>query len=79
MVKNSPAMKETQSPISKVQSWVGKIPWRREWLPTPIFLPGAFQGKRSLAGYSPWGHTVGHDGAAENSTQTEGEYKGAGG
>ena len=38
--------------------WVGKIPWRREWLPTPVFLPGQFQGQRSLAGYSPWGHKV---------------------
>ena len=30
-------------------------PWRREWLPTPVFLPGASDGQRSLAGYSPWG------------------------
>ena len=29
--------------------------WRREWQPTPIFLPGESQGQRSLAGYSPWG------------------------
>ena len=36
--------------------WVGKIPWRREWLPTPVFLPGEFHGQRRLAGYSPWGH-----------------------
>ena len=36
--------------------WVGKIPWRREWLPTPVFLPGEFHGQRSLRGYSPWGH-----------------------
>ena len=36
--------------------WVGKIPWRREWLPSPIFLPGEFYGQRSLAGYSPWDH-----------------------
>ena len=35
--------------------WVGKIPWRREWHPTPVFLPGEFHGQRSLAGYSPWG------------------------
>ena len=34
--------------------WVGKIPWRREQLPTPVFLPGEFHGKKSLAGYSPW-------------------------
>ena len=35
--------------------WVGKIPWRRKWLPTPVFLPGEFHGQRSLAGYSSWG------------------------
>ena len=34
--------------------WVSKIPWRREWLPTLVFLHGEFQGHRSLAGYSPW-------------------------
>ena len=34
----------------------GKIPWRREWQPTPVFLPGEFQGWRNLAGSSPWGH-----------------------
>ena len=35
--------------------WLRKILWRREWLPTPIFLPGEFHGQRSLVGYSPWG------------------------
>ena len=35
--------------------WVGKIPWGKEWHPTPIFLPGESHGQRSLAGYSPWG------------------------
>ena len=38
-----------------VWPWVGKIPWRRERLPTPLFWPGEFHGQRSLAGYSPWG------------------------
>ena len=33
--------------------WVGKIPWRREWQPTPVFLPGKVHAQRSLAGYSP--------------------------
>ena len=38
--------------------WVRKIPWRRKWQPTPVFLPEKkFHGKRSLVGYSPWGHT----------------------
>ena len=32
--------------------WVGKIPWRREWLPTPVFLPGKSHRQRNLAGYS---------------------------
>ena len=36
--------------------WVRKIPWRREWQPTAVFLPGKSHGQRSLAGYSPWGH-----------------------
>ena len=35
--------------------WVGKIPWRRAWYPTPVFLPGESHGQRSLVGYSPWG------------------------
>ena len=34
-------------------SWVGKIPWRREWEPTPAFLPRESHGQRSLEGYSP--------------------------
>ena len=34
--------------------WVGKIPWKRKWQPTPVFLLGISQGWRSLAGYSPW-------------------------
>ena len=37
-------------------SWVGKIPWRRKWQSTPAFLPGKSHGRRSLIGYSSWGH-----------------------
>ena len=33
--------------------WVGKIPWRKKWQPTPEFLSGESHGLRSLAGYSP--------------------------
>ena len=51
MVRNLPAMQEIQ-----VDPWVGKIAWRKEWLPTPVFLPGVFHGQRSLEGYSPWGY-----------------------
>ena len=46
MVKSLPAMQET---------WVGKILWRREWLPTPVSLPGESHGQRSLVGYIPKG------------------------
>ena len=49
MVKNLPAMQD----IPSFNSWVGKIPWGREWLLTPILLPGNFMG--SLGVYSPWG------------------------
>jgi len=37
-----------------VNPWVCKIPWRRTWQPTPVFLPGESHGQRSLASYSPW-------------------------
>ena len=36
--------------------WVGKIPWRKKWQPTPVLLPGKSHGQRGLVGYSPWGH-----------------------
>ena len=37
------------------------MPWKRKWQPTLVFLPGKSHGKRTLAGYSPWGHRrVGH-------------------
>ena len=55
VVKNSPAnagdMRHGFSP------WIGKVPRRKAWEPTPVFLPGESHGQRSLIGYSPWGHT----------------------
>ena len=50
MVKNLLAMWDTQ-----VQSLGSEDPWRKKWLPTPVFLPREFQGQRNLVGYSPWG------------------------
>ena len=50
MVKNLPTMQKT-----RFNPWVGKIPWRREWHPTVVFLPGEFHGQRSLVGYSSQG------------------------
>ena len=41
--------------IPGFNSWVEKIPWRRNWQPTPIFLPGKSHWQRNMAGYSPWG------------------------
>ena len=42
--------------------WVGKIPWRRKWQPTPVFLPGKSHGQRNLVCCSPWEcKRVGHD------------------
>ena len=35
--------------------WVRKIPWRKKWQHTPVFLPGESHGQRSLVGYGPWG------------------------
>ena len=48
MVKNLPAMGRPG-----FDPWVGKIPWRGKWQPTPVFLSGKSHGQRSLAGYSP--------------------------
>ena len=46
----------THNANSGFDPWVGKIPWRRAWQPTPVFLPGESQGQRSLTGYRPVGH-----------------------
>ena len=54
LVKNHLPMQETER--CRFKPWVGKIPWRRAWQPTPVFLPGKAHGQRSLVGYSPWGH-----------------------
>jgi len=49
MVNNLPAMQKT-----RFNPWIGKILWRREWLPTPVFLSAEIHGQRSLVGYSSW-------------------------
>ena len=53
MVKNPPANAGDMQ--YGLDPWVGKIPWKRAWQPTPGFLPGESPGQRSLVGYSPWG------------------------
>ena len=51
MVKNLPAIRRPG-----FDPWVRKIPWRREWQPTPVFLPEESHGQRSWEGHSPWAH-----------------------
>ena len=57
-IKNPPA---NAGDIRGLIPGSGKIPWRRAWQPTPVFLSGESHGQRSLAGYSPWGRRVRHD------------------
>ena len=54
MVKNPPAQYRRRKRL-RFSPWVGKISWRTDWLPTPVYLPGKFHGQRSLADYSPQG------------------------
>ena len=49
VVKNPPA-----SAGDRFDTWVGKIPWRKKWQPTPVFLPGKSHRQRNMACYSPW-------------------------
>ena len=56
MVKNLPVTWETQ-----IRSLGWEDPLEKRMVITPVFLPGKFQGQKSLTGYSPWGHRVGHD------------------
>ena len=57
-VNNPPA---NAGDTNDVGSTLGRISWSRKWQPTPVFLPGKFHIQRSLVGYSPWGHRVGHN------------------
>ena len=54
MVKNPPA--DAGDMGHGFSLWVGKMPWRRAWQPTPVFLPGESHGQRSLVGCDPSGH-----------------------
>ena len=51
-------LSEKESPCQcrrcRFDPWVRKSPWRRNWQPTPVFLPGKSHGQRSLVGYSSW-------------------------
>ena len=61
VVKNLPAKKKKKESTCQcrrrgLDPWVAKIPWRRKWQPTPVFLPEKSHGQRRLAGDSPQGH-----------------------
>ena len=52
---SSASSKEPNCPCSRGKRhgfapWSRKLPWRREWLPTPVFLPGEYHGQRNLLG-----------------------------
>ena len=57
MVKNLPANAGDIRDASSIPGKIGKIPERREWQPTPVFLPGRSHGQRSLVGYTIHGVT----------------------
>ena len=60
MVKNSPANAGNAGNAGSVPG-LGRSPGEGKWQPTPVFLPRESHGQRSLAGYSPRGHKVGHN------------------
>ena len=66
VVKNSPA-----NGGDAFDPWVGKIPWRRKWPPTPVLLPGKSHGQKSLVGYSPWDCRIGCDVATKQEQQQQ--------
>ena len=51
-----PTVKHLQCGRPSFNPWVGTIPWRRKWQPTPVLLSGKSHRRRSLVGYSPWGY-----------------------
>ena len=55
MVKNLPDNTGDRRDRREFNPYVRKIPWNRKRQPSPVFLPGKFQGQRSLEGYSSWG------------------------
>ena len=54
-VGKEPACQCRRNKRCRFNPWMGKIPRRRKWQPTPVFLPGESHGQRNLVGYSPWG------------------------
>ena len=55
------ARRSNQSILKEINPWVRKIPWRRKWQPSPVFLPGDSHGQRNQACHGPQGRRVEHD------------------
>ena len=56
VLKNPPVRAGDIRDTDGFAPWIRKIPWRRAWQLTPVFLPGESHGQRNLGGYSPEGH-----------------------
>ena len=60
-ISGFPVVQTVKKPLAVREMQVQYLGWedarRRDWQPTPVFLPGESHGQRSLAGYSPWGRT----------------------
>ena len=54
-VEENPPANAERHRRCRFNPWVGRIPWKRKWQHTPVFLPGKSHGQRSLVGYGPWG------------------------
>ena len=71
--EGSPGGSTTESTCNcrlRFHPWIRKIPWRRKWQPTPVFLRGKSHGQKSMECYSSWGHRrVGHDLASKQQQQ----------
>ena len=61
VISHLPLYKSTPRNSHGFDHWVKKSPERRKWQPTLVFLPGEPHGQKSMAGYSPWDHRVGHN------------------
>ena len=61
--------------LQVAQSLGGKIPWRKKWQPTLVFLPGESHGQRTLAGYSPQRHKESDTTEATQHTRTAEEWE----
>ena len=76
LIKNLPA--DAGDAGDMFDTWVKKIPWRRKWEPTPVFLPRESHGQKSLAIYSPWGNKeldiTEHSIAAQSNSKKTGSY-----